>query len=637
MNINTFTRHTTFEKTNQPFNLKINNNLDSIKENNSPKSSSQNNNQEDSINNNINNNNFSITNNNNNITYTNNNNNTNLINNNIDNNLNDNTNKDISDIQKIHKKENQRFNIIIRIRPKVENDMIELTTEEELKPCIFKKSDNKILLRNEKTDNDYEMTFDKVFNEKSDQESLYLSFGEKLIKDIFKGYNGTILAYGQTGSGKSYTIFGKSLLESDKQTYTINQGLVQRAIHQIFEYKNLNKGKKNINVYISFMQVYLNQITDLLNEKNADIIFNAEKPSFKLGKESKNLSIENSLQIGHDKNKKAFVKNLIIKEVENEQKLLVAIENGINCRMTAQTILNKTSSRSHAILQIIVKQRWIERIKNNTTNEITDNLHNLKGILTVVDLAGSESIKRTGSEGINQDEAKEINKSISALGRVIEELSRQSKYINSNNKNFHISYRDSKLTEILSECLGGNSKTYIIACVSPFTANCEETYSTLQFASRAMIIKTQPKKNEKIDSKKFSKDINGNNNNINNEYGNKIDNNKKKLFGNGGNLLNSNNNNNNNNNNNFNIIKNFYKNKSENNHNNSIVNNLNSIDNNINNNNINNLNKEDFEILSKKFYSVILYLQDELGKLIVKNYSLEQENNYLKEQINNLQ
>ena len=626
MNINTFTRHTTFEKTYQPINLKINNNnLDSIKENNSPKSSSQNNifNQEDSINNNINNN---I----NNITNTNNNN-VNLINNN-DNNLvlNDNTNRDISDFQKIHKKENQRFNIIIRIRPKVENDMIELTTEEELKPCIFKKSDDKILLRNEKTDNDYEMTFDKVFNEKSDQESLYLSFGEKLIKDIFKGYNGTILAYGQTGSGKSYTIFGKSLLESDKQTYTINQGLVQRAIHQIFEYKNLNKGKKNINVYISFMQVYLNQITDLLNEKNADIIFNAEKPSFKLGKESKNLSIENSLQIGHDKNKKAFVKNLIIKEVENEQKLLVAIENGINCRMTAQTILNKTSSRSHAILQIIVKQRWIERIKNNTTNEITDNLHNLKGILTVVDLAGSESIKRTGSEGINQDEAKEINKSISALGRVIEELSRQSKYINNNNKNYHISYRDSKLTEILSECLGGNSKTYIIACVSPFTANCEETYSTLQFASRAMIIKTQPKKNEKIDSKKFSKDINGNNNN-NNEYGNKIDNNKKKLFGNGGNLLNSNNNNNN-----FNINKNIYKNKNENN-NNSTINNLNLIDNNINNNNINNLNKEDFEILSKKFYSVILYLQDELGKLIVKNYSLEQENNYLKEQINNLQ
>ena len=184
------------------------------------------------------------------------------------------------------KKDNQRFNIIIRIRPKVPNDSVELTTEEELKPCIFKTQSNKILLRNEKTDNDYEMTFDQVFNEKSTQESLYYSFGEKLVKDVFRGYNGTIMAYGQTGSGKSYTIFGKSLIESDKQTYTINQGIVQRAIHQIFEYKALNKGKKNVSVFISFMQVYLNQITDLLDEKNGDVIFNADKPQFKIGKDN---------------------------------------------------------------------------------------------------------------------------------------------------------------------------------------------------------------------------------------------------------------------------------------------------------------------------------------------------------------
>ena len=140
----------------------------------------------------------------------------------------------------------------------------------------------------------------------------------------------------------------------------------------------------------------------------------------------------------------------------------------------------------------------------------------IKGVLTIVDLAGSESISRTGSEGINQDEAKEINKSISALGRVIESLSRHSQYLDMkglNEKNsdiqrnnfgskVYISYRDSRLTEILSECLGGNSKTYIIANVSPFAANCEETYSTLQFARRAMVIRTSAKKNEKISTKK---------------------------------------------------------------------------------------------------------------------------------------
>ena len=524
------------------------------------------------------------------------------------------------------KKDNQRFNIIIRIRPKVPNDSVELTTEEELKPCIFKTQSNKILLRNEKTDNDYEMTFDQVFNEKSTQESLYYSFGEKLVKDVFRGYNGTIMAYGQTGSGKSYTIFGKSLIESDKQTYTINQGIVQRAIHQIFEYKALNKGKKNVSVFISFMQVYLNQITDLLDEKNGDVIFNADKPQFKIGKDSKNLTIENSLNIARDKEGKVYVKNLINKEVDSEQKLLVAIESGINYRMTAQTIMNKTSSRSHAILQITVKQKWIERIKNNITNEITDNLHNLNGIFTVVDLAGSESVSRTGSEGINQDEAKEINKSISALGRVIETLSRQSRYLNNNmnnynkNNNFYISYRDSKLTEILSECLGGNSKTYIIACVSPFNANCEETYSTLQFASRAMIIRTQPRKNEKIDTKKFNKEEqNQFGINLNNQsYSKKIDGNKKRLFGNNGVLINYNNDNNR-------RGKSYEFNRNNNNKGISGFGNM--------NNNMGNI--EDYQAITKKFYSVILHLQDELGKLTVKNYSLEQENNFLREQIRN--
>ncbi len=528
--------------------------------------------------------------------------------------------------QNKNRKDNQRFNIIIRIRPKVPNDTLELTTDEELKPCIFQTQSNKILLRNEKTDNDYEMTFDQVFNEKSTQESLYYSFGEKLVKDVFKGYNGTIMAYGQTGSGKSYTIFGKSLIESDKQTYTINQGIVQRAIHQIFEYKALNKGKKNVSVYVSFMQVYLNQITDLLDEKNGDVIFNADKPQFKIGKESKNLTIENSLNIARDKDGKVYVKNLINKEVDSEQKLLVAIESGINYRMTAQTIMNKTSSRSHAILQITVKQKWIERIKNNITNEITDNLHNLKGIFTVVDLAGSESVSRTGSEGINQDEAKEINKSISALGRVIETLSRQSRYLNNNsnnlnkNNNFYISYRDSKLTEILSECLGGNSKTYIIACVSPFNANCEETYSTLQFASRAMIIRTQPRKNEKIDTKKFNKEEQNHFGfNLNNQsYSKKIDGNKKRLFGNNGVLINYNNDNNR-------RGKSFEFNRNNNNKGNSGFGNI--------NNNIGNI--EDYQAITKKFYSVILHLQDELGKLTVKNYSLEQENNFLREQIKN--
>ena len=418
------------------------------------------------------------------------------------------------------KKDSQRFNIVVRIRPQVEHDKVELTTEDELRSCIFKQSSNKVTLINEKTDNKYDMLFDYVFDEKDNQETVYNIFGEKLMNDIFRGYNGTIMAYGQTGSGKTYTMFGRSLMDNErglnKNVYDEEKGIVQRAVHQIFEYRNQKKEEKSINIYVSFMQIYLNQITDLLDKKNG-VLFSKDKPDkdannkrkFKIGKDSKNLTIENSLKVGHDKDGKIYVKGLSVKEAKDETSLLIMIEDGLYVRRTAETIMNKMSSRSHVILQITVRQMWKEKRKNNLTGEVTQNIHRLKGVLTIVDLAGSEALSRTGSEGLNQDEAKEINKSISALGRVIESLSRQSQYIDmtglnekkevQKRNNFgskkYVSYRDSKLTEILSECLGGNSKTYIVANVSPFAANCEETYSTLQFASRAMIIRTYAKKN----------------------------------------------------------------------------------------------------------------------------------------------
>ena len=441
----------------------------------------------------------------------------NLIQSNPNNNLqsssnpNDPNNQD----QQNRKKENQRFNIIVRIRPEVEHDKIELTTEDELRTCIYKQNSNKVILTNEKTDNRYEMQFDYVFDEKDNQEIIFNTFGEKLMNDIFRGYNGTVMAYGQTGSGKTYTMFGKSMMKNGtfNKIFDSEKGIVQRAINRIFEYREQKKDVKQINIYVSFMQIYLNQITDLLNEEN-QVLFvkdkedeDFKKKKFKLGKDSKNLTIENSLKIGHNKDGKIYVKGLSVKEAENKNRLVALIEHGLEVRRTAETIMNKMSSRSHVILQITVKQLWMEKRKNNSTEEITKITHRLKGVLTFVDLAGSESLSRTGSEGLNQDEAKEINKSISALGRVIESLSRQSQYIDmdglnekkevKNRNNFgskkYVSYRDSKLTEILSECLGGNSKTYIVANVSPFAANCEETYSTLQFASRAKIIRTAAK------------------------------------------------------------------------------------------------------------------------------------------------
>ena len=201
------------------------------------------------------------------------------------------------------KKDSQRFNIVVRIRPQVEHDKIELTTEDELRSCIFKLSSNKVTLINEKTDNKYDMLFDYVFDEKDNQEIVYNVFGERLMNDIFRGYNGTIMAYGQTGSGKTYTMFGRSLMDNErginKALYDAEKGIVQRAIHQIFEYKNQKKEEKSINIFVSFMQIYLNQITDLLDiDKKNDVLFSKDKPDkdsnkrkFKIGKDSKNLTM----------------------------------------------------------------------------------------------------------------------------------------------------------------------------------------------------------------------------------------------------------------------------------------------------------------------------------------------------------
>ena len=552
------------------------------------------------------------------------------------------------------KKDSQRFNIVVRIRPQVEHDKIELTTEDELRTCIFKQSPNKVTLINEKTDNKYDMLFDYVFDEKDNQETVYNAFGEKLMNDIFRGYNGTIMAYGQTGSGKTYTMFGRALTDNEsglnKDIYDSEKGIVKRAIHKIFEYRNLKKEEKSLNVYVSFMQIYLNQITDLLDKKNG-VLFSKDKPEkdsnrkkFSTGKESKNLTIENSLKVCHDKDGKIYVKGLSVLEAKDESSLLLKIEEGLHVRRTAETIMNKMSSRSHVILQITVRQMWKEKRKNNLTGEITQNIHRLKGILTIVDLAGSESLSRTGSEGLNQDEAKEINKSISALGRVIESLSRQSQYIDMNGlnekkevqkrNNFgskkYVSYRDSKLTEILSECLGGNSKTYIVANVSPFAANCEETYSTLQFASRAMIIRTAAKKNEKISSKKMNKDgqeidndriyqnINSNTNPINaNKKGNSQNNSEiNKIGGLGlGFGLGTRDRG-------FDAKSGFSK--------------LFSNEANKEEEKIMEGKKADYQGIAEKFYSIILHLQEELGKITVQNYTLEQENNFLREQLRNI-
>jgi len=162
---------------------------------------------------------------------------------------------------------------------------------------------------------------------------------------------------------------------------------------------------------------------------------------------------------------------------------------------------NLTSSRSHAILQLLIEQKWVE---SDIQEKQTKTRHYKKCLLTIVDLAGSERTSKSGSDGARLEEAKKINKSIYSLGNCINSLA--------NNTNFqHTPFRDSKLTRILTECLGGNSKTAICACVSPFMMNYDESITTLTFASRAIKIKVNPHIYEKIDVKQLKDKIASNN------------------------------------------------------------------------------------------------------------------------------
>jgi hypothetical protein len=171
--------------------------------------------------------------------------------------------------------------------------------------------------------------------------------------------------------------------------------------------------------------------------------------------------------------------------VKNKEQLLQYVAQGMKRRAVNQTGMNKTSSRSHAVLQIFVEQKWAEPNHKQVYR---------KALLTIVDLAGSERLSKTGSDGLRLQEAKNINKSIAALSNCVSALA-------SNKPLNFVPFRDSKLTRLLTESLGGNCRTTICACVSPSLIHFDESYSTLLFAARAMSVRTRASKNEKIDFK----------------------------------------------------------------------------------------------------------------------------------------
>ena len=300
--------------------------------------------------------------------------------------------------------------------------------------------------------------FDEIFDINSSQEEVYNISAKPAVDSVLEGYNSTIFAYGQTGTGKTFTMEGFTYDNNDK-----NKGIIPRTIENIFNYieNNNNKNTKFI-IRAAYLQIYNEMISDLLKPNN----------------------INKNLNIREDKKKGLYVENLSEWAVLNPKDIYTLLEKGANFRERSYTNMNDLSSRSHAVFIIIVEQL----ININENKQITK-----IGKLNLVDLAGSERIRITGATGKQLEESKKINKSLSALGNVINALT------DINNKKKHIPYRDSKLTRLLENSLGGNCKTTMIATISPAQCSFNESLSTLNFAKRAKNIKNNPIINEDID------------------------------------------------------------------------------------------------------------------------------------------
>ncbi|KAG8720814.1 hypothetical protein FRC08_018017 [Ceratobasidium sp. 394] len=269
-----------------------------------------------------------------------------------------------------------------------------------------------------------------------------------IVKDVINGYNGTVFAYGQTGSGKTFTMMGADIDSEDLK------GIIPRITEQIFTSIVESEAHLEYLVKVSYMEIYLERIRDLLAPHN------------------------DNLQVHEEKNKGVYVKNLSDYYVGSAKEVYEIMRQGGLARAVTATNMNAESSRSHSIFLITIQQRNTETGAMKTGN------------LYLVDLAGSEKVGKTGASGQTLEEAKKINKSLSALGMVINALT--------DGKSSHIPYRDSKLTRILQESLGGNSRTTLIINCSPSSYNEAETLGTLRFGMRAKSIKNTARVNAEL-------------------------------------------------------------------------------------------------------------------------------------------
>lgn len=328
--------------------------------------------------------------------------------------------------------------VALRIRPFIQSEI-----DLKCAPVVIKIDNEPQVLINTKKSETF--TFNNVFDCFSNQKMLYDESVSKMLDKLFEGYNVTILAYGQTGSGKTFTM-GTNYDGSE----TESMGVIPRAAQDIFKKIEELKDTHKIKVKCAFIELYQEQLYDLLSKLPRDKCV---------------------LDIREDSVKGIIIPGLTEREVTSAAQTIECLQLGSSGRTVGATAMNSESSRSHAIFTIKLEMK-------TETRSTVSRFH-------LVDLAGSERSKKTQATGDRFKEGVNINRGLLALGNVISALG------STNNAGF-ISYRDSKLTRLLQDSLGGNSLTLMIACVSPANYNIEETLNTLRYADRAKRIKNKP-------------------------------------------------------------------------------------------------------------------------------------------------
>jgi kinesin family protein 6/9 len=313
----------------------------------------------------------------------------------------------------------------------------------------------------------YEFTFKGIFHPNSSQEEIFNKIGENIINNSLEGYNSTLFCYGQTGSGKTYTICGKN--NSKTNRITPDSGIIPRLLCSFFnkiKEKEIKNNNISYSIYISYIEIYNENAYDLFDKSHL------------------NSPLENwkKIIVYEDNYGNIVMKNMSMIKVEKEEQALDLLEIGNSIRHSSSTLMNLASSRSHAIFSIIIEG------KNNLTDTLTISKINL------VDLAGSERFKVGNKNEAIFNENKYINLSLSFLEQVIVSLGEKDK-----GKISHIPYRNSLMTTILKDSLGGNCKTILIANISSDIKYIDETLSTMRFALRCAKVKNEISKNEHID------------------------------------------------------------------------------------------------------------------------------------------